>query len=185
MAGDAGTKERPYLCAMASYLGFVGPPADLTTRHRPRTFYLRGGESMLGVRVKISRCADAWQPGWVECRLVDALGHEHVFVEKVPVVTKAHLDAASSFPRAGTIACIMVGRSERDCRQVVRIDTQTPWASNPRLGEVDLIFCRSNYASFLAKNGSDSIALPRRSVYSPAAAERESVATQIGGLPRG
>jgi hypothetical protein len=23
---------------MASYLGFVGPPADLTTRHRPRTF---------------------------------------------------------------------------------------------------------------------------------------------------
>jgi len=41
--------------------------------------------------------------------------------------TKAHLDAASSFPRAGFIACIVVGRSERDCRQVVRIDTQTPW----------------------------------------------------------
>jgi hypothetical protein len=82
---------------------------------------------MLGVRVKISRYADASQPGWVECRLVDALGHEHVFVEKVPVVTKAHLDAASSFPRAGFTACIVVGRSERDCRQVVRIDTQTPW----------------------------------------------------------
>jgi hypothetical protein len=59
---------------------------------------------MLGVRVEISRYADAAQPGWVECRLVDALGHEHVFVEKVPVVTEAHLVAASGFPQAGFIA---------------------------------------------------------------------------------
>jgi hypothetical protein len=69
---------------------------------------------MLGVIVAISRYADAAQPGWVECRLVDALEHEHVFVEKVPVVTEAHLDAASGFPQAGFIACIVVGRNERD-----------------------------------------------------------------------
>jgi hypothetical protein len=67
-----------------------------------------GGEFMLGVRVEISRYADAAQPGWVECRLVDAFGHEHVFVEKVPAVTEAHLDAASGFPQAGFIACIVV-----------------------------------------------------------------------------
>jgi hypothetical protein len=82
---------------------------------------------MLGVRVRISRYIDAAQPGWVECRLVDALEYEHVFVEKVPVVTKAHLDAASSFPEAGYIACIVVDRNERDDgRQFVHIDTQTP-----------------------------------------------------------
>jgi hypothetical protein len=83
---------------------------------------------MLGVRVNISRYADASFPGWVECTLVDALGHEHVFVEKVPVVTKAHLDAASSYPQSGVIACVVLGSSESDDgRQFVRIDTQSPW----------------------------------------------------------
>jgi hypothetical protein len=64
----------------------------------------------------------------VECWLVDALGHEHVFVEKVPVVTKAHLDAASSYPQPGVIACVVLGSSESDDgRQLVHIDMQTPW----------------------------------------------------------
>ena len=90
---------------------------------------------MLGVRVEICRYADAAQPGWVECRLVDAIGHEHVFVEKVPVVTKAQLDVASSFPQAGLIACIVIGRNERDDgRQLVRIDTQTPWGIESTAG---------------------------------------------------
>ncbi len=83
---------------------------------------------MLGVRVKICRYADASQPGWVECRLVDAFGQAHTFVEKVPVVTKRHVDAASSFPQAGFIACIELGRSEHDDgRQLMHIDTRTPW----------------------------------------------------------
>jgi len=120
---------------------------------------------MLGVRVEISRYADAAQPGWVECRLVDALGHRHVFVEKHPIVTMAYLDAASGFPQLGFIACIVVGRNKLDDgRQLVRIDTQSPWGSNPPPGELNLKFCRSNYASFLANKGSDSIALPRRPV---------------------
>src|SRR5262245_26244935 len=81
-----------------------------------------------GVRVMICRYADDSFPGWVECRLVDALGQEHTFVEKVPVVTMGHVDAASSFPQAGFIACIVRGRSEHDDgRQFVQIDTQTPW----------------------------------------------------------
>lgn len=82
---------------------------------------------MLGVNVEISRYVDNSQPGWVECRLVDALGDEHLFVEKAPVVTTAHLDAASSYPQAGVIACIVLGRSEHGGRQLVRVDTQTPW----------------------------------------------------------
>lgn len=78
---------------------------------------------MLGVRVNISRYADDSFPGWVEFRLVDALGHEHVFEEKVPVVTTDHLDAASSYPQPGVIACVVLGRSESDDgRQLVHID---------------------------------------------------------------
>lgn len=90
---------------------------------------------MLGVRVEISRYTDDSQPGWVECRLVDALGHEHVFVEKVPVVTKAHLDAASSYPQAGVLACSVLGGSERvRGHQVLHIDTQTPWGIESTAG---------------------------------------------------
>ena len=82
---------------------------------------------MLGVKVNISRYADDSFPGWVECRLVDALGHQHVFVEKVPVVAP-HLDAASSYPQSGVIACIVLGsRESDDGRQLVHIDMQTPW----------------------------------------------------------
>jgi hypothetical protein len=82
---------------------------------------------MLGVRVSISRYADDSFPGWAECRLVDALGHEHVFVEKVPVVTEANLDAASSYPQSGVIRCVVLGAAESDDgRQLVHIDMQTP-----------------------------------------------------------
>ena len=82
---------------------------------------------MPAVRVEIFRYVDDWQPGWVECKLIDALGREHVFVEKVPVVTTALLDATSSYPQAGVIACTVVARRERDDgRAIVRIDTQTP-----------------------------------------------------------
>jgi hypothetical protein len=55
------------------------------------------------------------------------------------VVTKAHLDAASSFPESGYIACIVVGRNERDDgRQFVRIDTQTPWGIESTAGRNQL-----------------------------------------------
>jgi hypothetical protein len=82
---------------------------------------------MLNVRVNISRYTDDSVPGWVECRLIDALGHEHVFVEKVPIVTTADLDAASSYPQSGLIACVVQGSSEGDDgRQLVHIDTWTP-----------------------------------------------------------
>ena len=83
---------------------------------------------MLRMRVDISRYVDGSFPGWVECTLVDAYGDDHVFVEKVPVVTKAHLDAASSYPQSGVIACVVLGSGQSDNgRRLVHIDTQTPW----------------------------------------------------------
>jgi hypothetical protein len=81
---------------------------------------------MLGVKVNFSRYVDNSFPGWVEFRLVDALGHEHVFEEKVPVVTTDdHLDAASTYPQPGVIACAVLGRSESDDgHQLVHIKMQ-------------------------------------------------------------
>jgi hypothetical protein len=85
-----------------------------------------GGAPLLYLRVKISRYVDAAFPGWVECSMVDATGHEHLFVEKVPAVTLAALDETSNFPQPGFIACIVIGRNKRDDgSQLVRIDTQT------------------------------------------------------------
>ena len=83
---------------------------------------------MLAVKVEISRYVDDLFPGVVECTLVDALGVEHMFVEKVPIVTEAHLNADTSYPQPGVIACVVLARSERDDgRQLVHIDTRTPW----------------------------------------------------------
>ena len=59
-----------------------------------------------------------------------------MFVEKVPLVTKAHPDAASDYPQSGVIACIVLGRSERDDgRQLVHIDTQRPWGVESTAGK--------------------------------------------------
>jgi hypothetical protein len=50
-----------------------------------------------------------------------------MFVEKAPLVTKARLDAGISYPQSGVIACVVLGRSERDDgRQLVHIDTRRP-----------------------------------------------------------
>ena len=100
------------------------------------------GEPVLAVKVEISRYVDDHFPGLVECTLVDALGVEHMFVEKVPVVTLANLNADTSYPQPGVIACVVLARSERDdgisprrlragaiaalC-ELVHIDTLTPW----------------------------------------------------------
>jgi hypothetical protein len=83
----------------------------------------------LYLRVTISRYVDAAFPGWVECSMVDALGHEHLFVDKVPIVTEASLNETSHYPQPGYIACIVIGRNQHDDgSQRVRIDTQRPWS---------------------------------------------------------
>ena len=90
---------------------------------------------MLVVRVELCRYVDAAFPGWVECRLVDANGHQHVFVEKIPVVTADYLDESSVLPHPGTVACIVLEKQEhRDGRQIVLIDTNQPWGIESTAG---------------------------------------------------
>ncbi len=59
--------------------------------------------------------------------MVDATGHEHLFVKKVPVVTTVGLSETTHFPQLGFIACIVIGKNKSDDgSQRVRIDTARP-----------------------------------------------------------
>jgi hypothetical protein len=90
---------------------------------------------MLAVEITIDRFVDASQPGWVECSLKDAFGTEHVFREKVPIVTTEDLDANSSYPKKGVVACTIIERSTLGGREVVTVDTDSIWGVESVDGE--------------------------------------------------
>ena len=91
---------------------------------------------VLGIKVTIERFTQEWQPGWVQCRFVDAAGKSHVFEEKVPVVSDENLDATSEYPRSGIIGCQVVGSGvASDGRPVVIVDTEQPWGIESKAGE--------------------------------------------------
>jgi hypothetical protein len=72
--------------------------------------------------------SDEPQPGLVECVLVDALGNQHSFVEKSPVVSCENLLAVSIYPRSCIIACLIEEEwIDESARNLVRIDTSRPW----------------------------------------------------------
>jgi hypothetical protein len=79
-----------------------------------------------GIRVSIVRFVDAHHPGWVECRLIDAAGVEHLFVEKGPVVSSENLWTDTAYPRAGVIACTVLAE-DSDKPETVTVDTDQPW----------------------------------------------------------
>jgi hypothetical protein len=92
--------------------------------------------TMLGVVVTISRYVSGSQPGWVECKLVDAHGNESTIMEKVPVVTLADLDANSSYPQTGYLACQVVERRVvTNGAEVVTIDIGSPWGVEDTSGK--------------------------------------------------
>src|SRR6267142_1238103 len=78
--------------------------------------------------ITIRRYVDGSQPGWVECDFRDAWGREHLFREKIPIVSTESLDDPSPYPRPGIIACEIVTRwrDERG-RDLLKISTERPW----------------------------------------------------------
>ncbi|MBR7791841.1 hypothetical protein KDM87_04470 [Undibacterium sp. FT147W] len=62
---------------------------------------------MASIAVEITQLVDEQFPGFVECRLVDATGVEHRFVEKGPVVSQAPLSSESQYPQPGFIVCVI------------------------------------------------------------------------------
>ena len=78
--------------------------------------------------VKIVRYVDDHQPGWVEVEFVDAQGQHHTFVDKVPGFTSLPLDAHSSYPQPGQVACEVLSRSQDTLgRTLVSITTARPY----------------------------------------------------------
>ena len=83
---------------------------------------------MVAVTVEITKFVDESQPGWVECKLVDAYGREHLFIEKVPVVCLEDLDASSIYPQPGVIACELIERISVGAAEIVKINSERPYA---------------------------------------------------------
>src|SRR5882724_11066472 len=87
------------------------------------------------ITVSILRYVDDAQPGWVECSFRDAWGREHLFREKVPVVSTADLDAASTYPQLGVIACEIIERwRDEKQRDLIKVSTDKPWGCESRDG---------------------------------------------------
>jgi hypothetical protein len=85
-------------------------------------------EPMTSVRVELARFVDDWQPGFVECELVDATGRRWIFCEKAPIVSSAALDSKSSYPTPGLIACTVLADFRGTAgRRPLRISTDEPW----------------------------------------------------------
>src|ERR1043165_3268439 len=91
---------------------------------------------MLAVIIEIVRYIDEAQPGWVECRLTDAWGHEHRLRDKVPIFTSSELTSDSPYPQPGLIGCVEVSRMrDQEGREILTIDTEQPWQVESMLGE--------------------------------------------------
>jgi hypothetical protein len=79
--------------------------------------------------IQIERFVDEHFPGFVECAFIDSEGTRHEFVEKVPVVSGANLNAESEYPQPGHIDCTIAGRwLDEQGRRVVRVNTEKPWS---------------------------------------------------------
>ena len=82
---------------------------------------------MNNVAVQIVRFVDDSFPGFVECELVDASGRCHILKDKVPIFTDEVLDADSTYPVPGLVACEVVGRYQDDKGQeLLRVSTASP-----------------------------------------------------------
>jgi len=83
--------------------------------------------SMVEVAVEIVRFVESGQPGVIECRLADAAGMLHRFIDKVPIFTNADLDESSRYPLTGAIRCEELRRwKDSQGRLVVAINTGHP-----------------------------------------------------------
>ena len=94
--------------------------------------------------VQITRLVDEHFPGFVEFVFEDADGAARVFVDKVPVVTREQLGAASDYPFAGVIECAVVETwTDSMGRSLAKIDTERPWGIATGSGETQFVVLAS------------------------------------------
>jgi len=91
---------------------------------------------MHSINVQIVRFTDDSQPGWVECVFRDTSGREWLFADKAPIFTKVDLDADSSYPQPGAVACEIVREwTDEHGRGRCIICTECPWGVAAEGGE--------------------------------------------------
>ena len=79
---------------------------------------------MTALRVSIASFIDEYQPGIVECWLVDVRGHTWRFHEKAPIVSAADLWIDSEYPQPGSIECnVLESKLDPSGREVLMIET--------------------------------------------------------------
>lgn len=99
---------------------------------------------MPALAVQIVRFVDDHQPGFVECSLQDARSTEHLFVEKVPVVSTEDLRSTSTYPRSGSIECVVQEQwQDESGRSLVRATTEHPWHIESSAGETTFVVLAS------------------------------------------
>jgi hypothetical protein len=99
---------------------------------------------MTEVAIRIERFVDDHQPGIVECRLVDAHGQSHLFVEKAPVVSSEHLGPDSAYPRPGVIGCVVEAEwIDEQGRAVAQVNTERPWSVASTTGSTRFVVLSS------------------------------------------
>src|SRR5688572_10014167 len=80
------------------------------------------------IRVEIVRLTDDSFPGWAECVLRDASGHEWLLADKLPTFTEAPLDATSKYPQPGMVACEIVREwTDEHGRKRCIVSSERPW----------------------------------------------------------
>lgn len=81
--------------------------------------------------VQITRIWDLdWYPGLAECVLVDALGVEHRFQDKIPVFSARELTPADT-PCEGAVRCVREGENPDG---TLTVNTKSPTISNRQPG---------------------------------------------------
>lgn len=90
--------------------------------------------------VQIVRFVDDQEPGWVECEFVDAEGHKHKLIDKVPIFTAHPLDRASTYPGSGSVRCkVLAEWRDANGRELSLISTARPDAVDSSEGSSEFV----------------------------------------------
>jgi hypothetical protein len=83
---------------------------------------------MIAIKIQITKFISDDHPGFVECSFFDALNKEHIVQDKVPIVTEKYLDANSTYPQNGVIACEIVNEwTDTNGQKIFKVNTSKPW----------------------------------------------------------
>ncbi len=84
---------------------------------------------MQAIKLEITQYIDNDFPGFIKGNFFDIHGVQHIFHEKVPVVTLLDLDESSEYPQEGIIACEIVQEHlAANGRKIYQVDSANPFS---------------------------------------------------------